>query len=210
MHETLSETGEEMEVGNTPEPKPAEEAFTAQELLQHLSGDDWADTATPPLTSSPRKNLELPLTSETSNMGMILLRTEESKKNTFEENKSMFLETLDEKAWREFLSEFNQKKKSETTLDIFKEELWNTVVKFGDPVLMGTGLDEKARKELLSKMVRLRETRQKTRDDECKDSSTLKQKADDNMIKVKGEDKFKTSNMNKSTNTFKARAGGRQ
>ena len=77
MDETLSETGEEMEVGNTPEPKPAEVDFTAQELLQDLSGDDWADTATPPLTSSPRKNLELPLTNETSNMGMILLRAEE-------------------------------------------------------------------------------------------------------------------------------------
>ena len=30
MDETLSETGEEMEVGNTPEPKPAEEDFTAE------------------------------------------------------------------------------------------------------------------------------------------------------------------------------------
>ena len=99
-------------------------------------------------------------------MGMILLSTKESKKNTFEENKSMFLGTLDEKAWREFLSEFNQETESETTLDDFKEELWNTVVKFGEPVLMGTGLDEKARKELLSKMVKLKETRQKTGNDE--------------------------------------------
>ena len=148
MDETLSETGEDMGVGNTPEPKPAEEDFTAQELLQDLSGDDWADTATPPLTSSPRKDLELPLTSETSNLGMILLKTEESKKNTFEGNKSMFLETLDEKAWREFLSEFKQETKSETTLDNFKEELWNMVVKFGEPVLMGTGLDEKERKKV--------------------------------------------------------------
>ena len=39
-----------------------------------------------------------PLTSETSNMGMILLSTEESKKNTTEGNKRMFLRTLDEKA----------------------------------------------------------------------------------------------------------------
>ena len=131
MDEFLSETGEEMEVGNTPEPKPAEEDFTAQELLQDLRGDDWADTATPPLTSSPRKNLELPLTSETSNMGMILLSTEESQKNTFDGNKSMFLGALDEKAWRGFLSEFNHETKSETTLENFKEELWNTVVKFG-------------------------------------------------------------------------------
>ena len=49
MDETLSEAGEEMEEGNTPEPKPAEEDFTTQELLKDLSGDDWADTATPPL-----------------------------------------------------------------------------------------------------------------------------------------------------------------
>ena len=122
MDETIKETGEEMEVGNTPEPKPAEEDFNAQELL--------------------------------------------------------------------------------------KEEMWNTVVKFVEPVLMGTGLDEKARKELLNKMVKLRETRQKTRDDECKDSSNMKQKFDDKNIKVKGEDKIKTSNMINSTNILKARAGG--
>ena len=41
---------------------------------------------------------------------------------------------------------------------------------------MGMGLDEKARKELFSKMVKMTETRQKTRNDECKGSSTLKQK----------------------------------
>ena len=43
MDETLSETGEEMEVGNTPEPKPAEVDFTALELLQDLIGADWAE-----------------------------------------------------------------------------------------------------------------------------------------------------------------------
>ena len=107
MGETLSETGEEMEVGNTLEPKPAEVDFTAQELLQDLSGDGWADSATPPLTSSPRKNLELPLTSETCNMGMILLSAEERQNNTFEGNKDMFPGALDEKAWRGFLSEFD-------------------------------------------------------------------------------------------------------
>ena len=41
----------------------------------------------------------------------------------FEGNKSMFLGTLDEKAWWDFLSEFNHETKSETTLDNFKEEL---------------------------------------------------------------------------------------
>ena len=64
-------------------------------------------------------------------MEMKLLSAEESKRNAFEGNKWMFLNTLDEKAWREFLSEFNQKVKSETTLEDFKEELWDTVVKFG-------------------------------------------------------------------------------
>ena len=107
---------------------------------------------------------------------MILLSAEESKKNSFEGNKSMILGTLDENTWRDFLSEFIHETKSETRLDNFKEELWNRVVKFVEPVLMGTGLDEKAKKELLSKMVKLRETREKTKDDECKDGSTLKKK----------------------------------
>ena len=53
MDETLSEAGEDMEVGNTPEQKPTEEEFTAQELLKDLSEDNWADTPTPPLTCPP-------------------------------------------------------------------------------------------------------------------------------------------------------------
>ena len=69
-------------------------------------------------------------------------------------------------------------------------------------------IDEKARKELLSKMVKLRETRQQTKDDECKHGSTLKRKTDDKMVKINEEDKFKTSIMIKSTNILKARAGG--
>ena len=86
MDETLSEAGEEMEMGNTPEQYPAETNFTTQELPQDLSGDDWANTTKPPL-GSPREDLELPLTSETSNMGMKLLSAEESKRNAFEGNK---------------------------------------------------------------------------------------------------------------------------
>ena len=206
MDETLSEAGEEME--SNPEPKPAEKDFTTQERLQGLSEDDWSNTANPPLTSSPRKNLELPLSSETSNMGMILLSAKESKQNAFEGNKWMFLSTLNEKMWLEFLSEFNQRAATEATLESFKEELWDTVVKFGEPVLMSTGLYEKPRKELLDKMIKLRETEQKTKDDECKDSSTLKQKIDDKMIKVKGEDELKTSNMIKDINILNAREGG--
>ena len=48
----------------------------------------------------------------------------------------------------------------EAKLEEFKEELWNTLVKFGEPVLMGTGLHEKARKELLEKMISVREPKQ--------------------------------------------------
>ena len=208
MDETLSEAGEDMEVGNMPEPKPSEEEFTTQELLKDLSGEKWADTPTPPLTSSPRKNLELPLMGETSNMGMILLSAEEREKNTFEGNKTMFLGTLDEDAWRKFLSEFNREVDGEITLDEFKEELWDTVVKFGEPVLMGTGLEEKARGELLSKMVELRKASRKTKEDECKDSSTLNYKTVNKSIESVRGDKVKTSNIIKSTNILKARAGG--
>ena len=93
MDETLSEAGEEIELGNTPEEVAVTGNFspgTTRELLQDLSGDDWADTATPPM-GSPRENLELPLPSEPSNMGMVLLSEEMRKKNTFEGNKSLFL-----------------------------------------------------------------------------------------------------------------------
>ena len=208
MDETLSEAGEEMEIGNTPEPKPGEEDFTTQEVLKGLSGDDWADTDTPHLNSSRRKKLELPLTSETSSMGMILLSAEESEKNTFEGNKTMLVGTLDEKAWREFLREFNQETESEITLDNFKEELWNTVVKFGEPVLMATCLDEKSRGQLLSKMVQLRKAPPKIKEDECKDSSTLKQKTVNKTVERVRGDKAETSNIIESTNILKARAGG--
>ena len=40
MNETLSEAGEDMEVGNSPEQKPSEEDFTTQELLKDLSGEN--------------------------------------------------------------------------------------------------------------------------------------------------------------------------
>ena len=143
-------------------------------------------------------------------MGDIRGSADERERNTFEGNNDMFLGTLDEDAWREFLREFNQEVNSETTLDKFKDELWDTVVKLGEPLLMGTGLDEKARKELLSKLVELRKAQPTTRDDECKGSSTLKQKTVDKIVEgVKGH-KVGTSKMIKSLNILKARAGGRQ
>ena len=78
MDKTLSEAGKEMELGTMPDEGAVTGNFspgTTRELLQDLSGDDWADTATPPL-GTPRKNLELPLASEPSNMRMVLLSDE--------------------------------------------------------------------------------------------------------------------------------------
>ena len=142
-------------------------------------------------------------------MGMILLSSEEREKNFFEGNRDMFLGSLKDDAWQEFLKEFNQEVGSETTLDKFKEELWDTVVKFGEPLLIGTGLDEKARK-LLNKLIELRNSGSKTREEKCEDSSTLKQKTVDKIVDDTKGDKVGTSNMIKSTNILKARAGGRQ
>ena len=108
-----------MEVGNTPDQGAVERDFTTQELLHDLSEDDWANTATPPL-GSLSKNLELILISETSNMGMLFLNAGENKKNTSERN---LLDTLDEKTWQDFSSEFNQRIKRESKLKDLKEEL---------------------------------------------------------------------------------------
>ena len=164
MEETLSEAGEEMEVGNTPDGGATNKHFspgTTCELLQDLSGDDWANKAIPPL-GSPRKNLELPLASEPSNMGMVLLIDKVGERNTSEGNKGMFLSTLDEEAWQGFLNEFNQKVENKAKADDFKEELWDMVVKFGEPVLIGTGLGEKVGKKLLETMIGLRKQKQDT------------------------------------------------
>ena len=61
MDKTLGEAGEEMEVGKTPDGGETIRDFSpgaTRELLQDLSGDDWANTATTPL-GSPRKNRDL-------------------------------------------------------------------------------------------------------------------------------------------------------
>ena len=58
----------------------------------------------------------------------------------------------------------------------FKEELWDTVVEFEEPILMETGLDKEAREEFLSKIVQLRETWLNTEPKSCKNSSNLKNK----------------------------------
>ena len=128
-------------------------------------------------------------------MGMIFLSAEGREKNTFEGNRDMFLGTLDEDACREFLSDFNREVLGEITLDDFKEELWDTMVKFGEPVLMGTDLEEKARGVCK---------------DECKDSSTLKPKTVNKIIESARGDKAETSIILKSTNILKAGARERR
>ena len=93
-------------------------------------------------------------------MGTVLLSNEDREKNTSEGIKWMFLDTLDQKGWQEFLSGFNHKVERKMNMDEFKVDLWDTVLRFGEPVLMATGLNEKAREELLDKMINMRETNQ--------------------------------------------------
>ena len=70
-------------------------------------------------------------------------------------------------------------------------------MKYGELVQIGTGLDEKARKELLEKMISLREPKQKTEANPCKDSSALNEKTDDNGIKIGMDVKNKTNMIKK-------------
>ena len=100
MDETLSEPQEAMDIGAT----PAEEIVrkrnyspgTTRELLQDLSGEEWADTATPPL-GYPQKNLELQPGSKPADMGMFFLNNDSKEKNIFDGKKTMLLNTLDQK-----------------------------------------------------------------------------------------------------------------
>ena len=57
MDETLSETEKDIVIRANPDEEIVPGNYspgTTQELLQHLSGEEWADTATPSL-GSPRK-----------------------------------------------------------------------------------------------------------------------------------------------------------
>ena len=103
----------------------------------------------------------------------------------------MFLNKLDENGWQNFLSEFNQKVEEKVKLVDFEEELWNTAVGFGEPVLMATELDEKRRGELLDKMVRLRKDKQSAETISCKDSSTPNKKTDNKKVRVEIDEKVK-------------------
>ena len=58
---------------------------------------------------------------------------------------------------------------------------------------MATGLDEKARGELLGKMIRLRETKPNAKPKSCKDSSTLSEKIENKKVRTKINNKSKPS-----------------
>ena len=56
---------------------------------------------------------------------------------------------------------------------------------------MATGLDEKARGELLEKTVRLRKQKQSTEEKSCKDSTTPNEKTEKNEIRIEYDDRVK-------------------
>ena len=72
-----------------------------------------------------------------------------------EGKKRAFLGTADQEVWENFLLEFNRKVNRKIDVEEFKEEMWDIVVEFGEPILMGTGLDREASDEQLSKMISL-------------------------------------------------------
>ena len=60
------------------------------------------------------------------------------------------------------------------------------MVKFGEPFLIGHGLEEKGREGLLVKMIGLRKQKQDAGANPCEDSSTLNKKTDDKKNKCRG------------------------
>ena len=75
------------------------------------------------------------------------------------------------------------------------------------PVLMATRLDEKAREELLGKMIRLRVAKPNTECKSSKDSSTLSEKTKNKKIKTKIDDKSKPNIIIKDIKVPKTREG---
>ena len=72
---------------------------------------------------------------------MVFLSNDNKEKNTFERKITMFLSTVDQEKWQNFLMEFNQKMEQKVDVEEFKEEFWDLVVEFGESILMGTRLD---------------------------------------------------------------------
>ena len=116
---------------------------------------------------------------------MLFLNSDSKENNIFVGNKTIVLNTMDQEEWQKFLTESNQKVDVKVDVEEFKEELWDIVVEFGEPILMGTGLDKEAREEFFCKMFHIRERRPNTELKSYKDSSTLKKKVENKKVKNK-------------------------
>ena len=73
-------------------------------------------------------------------IGRMFLNDESKEKNNFEGNKMAFLSTLGQKRWEKILLESNRKVKRKVDVEELKEDLWDIMVEFGEPIRMGTGL----------------------------------------------------------------------
>ena len=89
------------------------------------------------------------------------------RKKTPSRKKGTFLNTLEQERSQKSMIGFNRKVERKVDVAEFKEELWDIVVEFGEPFLMGTGLDKEAREELLIKMIHTREPRPSTEPKSC-------------------------------------------
>ena len=93
--------------------------------MQDVSDEEWGSTATPP-SGTPRKNLELKLKSQLTEMDTLLLSNDGKESNTFQRNKTAFLGNLDHEGWYKFLREFNLKVERKINVEKFKDEIWDT------------------------------------------------------------------------------------
>ena len=82
VEEVLSEPEEDMDIGATPAKEIVPGNYspgTTWEMIQDLSGEERANTATPPL-GSPRKNLDLQPGSKPVDMGIVFSSNNSNKK----------------------------------------------------------------------------------------------------------------------------------
>ena len=73
---------------------------------------------------------------------------------------------------------------------------------------MATGLNKKAREELLDKMIHAREMKQSTEHESCKDNSTLREKIESKRVKTRIYDRNEPIIIIKNFNIPKTREGG--
>ena len=64
-----------------------------------------------------------------------------------------FLSTLGQEGWEKILLEFDRKEKQKVDVEELKEELWDIVMEFGEPIRIGTGLNRKQVRSFPAKFV---------------------------------------------------------